>query len=476
MKTITLPTDVKNYILPYEYSALKKLYALFGDAELYLVGGCVRDMLLNKKPKDIDLCTNLSPDEMIALLDDEDKRSDFHIIETGLKHGTVTFRSSILGVSFEVTTYRVDGDYADHRRPDEVTFTSLLEEDLKRRDLTINSFAAKLVFDNDDSKLEILMLDESYLSDLQFGIIRAVGDPNKRFEEDALRMLRAIRFAAQLGFTLDFDTFNAIVAKADTISYVSHERIGDELTKILVSDFPQMLELTELSGLSRYIGLPLTELKNEPQHNKYHYTDVFHHTLDVIKATKKDPVIRWAALFHDWGKIDTVSTDEEGWQHYYGHPEKSAERARAFMEDYKFDNHTIEAIYTLVKYHDAAIGCQVSRKGMKKLINNVSEDLMPMFFNLTFADRLAHKLDNTMFSIAQLDSGKKKYIDITTSVEPMRLKDLALKGDDLVKIGLVGKQIGTMLNILLEQVLECPEMNEKEALTAFVNEHKGDLR
>lgn len=445
--------------------ALLRMFNICGK-EVYLVGGCVRDALLDTEPKDIDLTTNATPDEMIEL-NKNYSNGEWSIIETGLKHGTVTFYNTVYKTSFEVTTYRADGEYGDHRHPDGVRFSTSLEEDLKRRDLTINSFAY------DFNKHELYMLDESYLFDLEYGVIRCVGDAIQRFEEDALRMLRAIRFSAKLGFSIDEDVFNAIKEKADTITYVSHERIRDELTKIVMSPYPQMLELLSLTGLDGFIGLPITLMIEEHQHNKYHYTDVFHHTMDVMKACPIDFETRWAAFFHDWGKLMTKSTDSEGWEHYYGHPDVSVEMARIFMENYKFDNISTDHILTLVKYHDSAIGYQCKKKGMKKLITNIGEDLMPKFFKLTYADRLAHKLDDTAFSISQLDSGKKKYMELIMNPEPMRIKDLDIDGHDLIALGLEGKEIGSMLNELLEYVLENPDANHKDELITIVKIKKG---
>lgn len=439
----------------------------FAGHELYLVGGCVRDIILGRDPKDYDFCTDATPEEMLELFKGNER---FDVIPTGLKHGTITLHSRESDQSYEITTFRSDGKYEDHRRPDEVKFTKSLEEDLKRRDLTINSLAIDVM--NRLDKLDVYMLDKSYMYDLEYGVIRCVGDPRERFEEDALRMLRAIRFAAQLGFTLDTDTFEAIKEKASTIQFVSKERIRDELTKILMSDYPQMLELLALTGLDNRIQLPITLMINERQHNKYHYADVFHHTIDVIKSVPKDFELRWAAFFHDWGKMETVSTDEDGWEHYYGHPERSASLAAEWMVKYKFDSKSFMNIWTLVKYHDAAIGTNVKMKGMKKLINNLGEDLMPKFMKLTFADRLAHKLDDTKFSIENIDAGKKKLISMKMNPPPMKIRDLAVNGNDLIEIGLVGKQIGDTLNILLDRVLERPELNKKSFLINIAKQLK----
>lgn len=453
------------YIDSTYYSDIYNIISILdtNNIKAFLCGGCIRDLLLNRVPKDYDICHEASPAEFLAIF----KNSKFECITTGLQHGTITLYNRETKNSFECTTFRDETKvvYEDHRHIKDIKFGTSLEEDLKRRDLTINSFAYNLL------TKELIMLDASYLYDLEYGIIRAVGDPKQRFDEDALRMLRAIRFAAQLGFTLDTDTFEAIKEKASTIQFISHERIRDELTKILMSYFPQMLELLSLTGLDRYLNLPITAMINERQYNKYHYTDVFHHTMDVVKAVPADFELRWAAFFHDWGKMETVSTDEEGWDHYYGHPERSASLAAEWMVKYKFDHKSFMNIWNLVKYHDAAIGTNVKMKGMKKLINNLGEELVPKFMKLTFADRLAHRLDNTNFSIENIDAGKKKLISLKLNPPPMKVRDLAVNGNDMIEIGLSGKQIGEALNQCLEEVLENPKQNNKDYLLALIKKN-----
>ena len=287
-------------------------------------------------------------------------------------------------------------------------------------------------------------------------------------------MLRAIRFAAQLGFTLDADTFAAIKEKASTIQFVSRERIRDELTKIVMSDRPQALEFLAMTGLDEAIGLLISKMLKEPQRNKYHYADVFHHTMDVMKSVKKDFVTRWAALFHDWGKMETVSVDEEGWQHYYGHPDISATLASEFMTKYKFDNDSFDAIYKLVKYHDAAIGQDVKMSTMKKFVQKIGKELIPKFIDLTTADRFAHRLGDIKFSVGNIDSGKKKLIEIAMTEAPISLKDLAVNGYDMIELGLNGKQIGDALNCCLEYILEHPECNTKEVLIKYIEDKHND--
>ena len=455
---------INNINIEKSLNALFTAFCITHKKELYLVGGAIRDLLLDREPKDYDLTTNASLEEIREIC----AKLNLKTFDSGVKHGTLTIIDDFYKISYECTVYRKDGKYTDGRHPDTVEFGVSLEEDLKRRDFTINSFAY------DFMRNEFVMLDESYYYDLQYGIIRAVGDPRKRFEEDALRMLRAIRFAAQLGFTLDADTFNAIKEKASTIQFVSRERIRDELTKIVMSDRPQALEFLSMTGLDEAIGLPISKMLKEPQRNKYHYADVFHHTMDVMKSVKKDFVTRWAAFFHDWGKMETVSVDEEGWQHYYGHPDVSATLASEFMTKYKFDNDSFDAIYKLVKYHDAAIGQDVKMSTMKKFVQKIGKDLIPKFIDLTTADRLAHRLDDIKFSVGNIDSGKKKLIEIAMTQAPLSLKDLAVNGYDMIELGLSGKQIGDALNCCLDYILEHPECNTKEALIKYIEDKHND--
>lgn len=437
---------------------LRSLCMLFlsENYDIYLVGGCVRDALLERPCTDIDLCTNATPDEMKALA----TKNGWNFFETGVKHGTLTFLSPNLTHSFEVTTYRIDGKYSDNRHPDEVTFTPSLEEDLKRRDFTINAFAYDYLNNN------LLALNPSQNLDLKLGIIRCVGDPNLRFQEDALRMLRAIRFAAQLGFSIEKNTFEAIKDNASLIQNISMERIRDELTKLICSDNPQMLELLVLTGLSTYIMPDLDKMLACNQHNKYHYTDVLHHTFDVMKFVPKDStILRWSALFHDMGKTYCISTDEDGWEHFFDHADISADMAMTYMQNLKFDNDSIDLIDRFVKYHDREIGGEVSNKVFKKVVNLIGVDEFPLFMKLRLADALAHRLNvGTNFAINSISSAKERYEQLILTPQPMKIKDLALNGTDLKDMGLIGVQIGDTLKTLLEFVLEHPEKNNKEDL------------
>lgn len=450
-------TEKKELYIPYYNESLNELYKLFNCAnyELYLVGGCVRDVLLNHIPKDIDLCTNATPKQVKKII----RGTKFESWDSGLKHGTLTI-TSIDGDSFEVTTYRDESkaNYEDHRHNSNVTYSLTLEEDLKRRDFTINSFAYNYL-----SK-ELLMLDESYLDDLKLGVIRCVGNPDERFNEDALRMLRAIRFSAQLGFTIETETYDSIIKNADLMKYISKERIRDELTKILLSDHPEMIEVLRVTGIDDWCCLNLDRLLI-PQHNKYHYTDILHHTYDVLKRTPVDFETRWAALFHDMGKPDTISTDEEGYMHFYGHPDISAKRAEVIMDALKFTNKQKENILKLVKYHDYDVK-EMKLPGFKRLINEVGIDLFPKFIDLRLADAYAHQLytDVHMY-IHSISKLKTYYMKILKTKDCMTLKDLAINGHDIVEDGFLrDEEIGQCLRWMLNRVIEHPEYNTREKL------------
>lgn len=457
------------------YRSLRNLFEAFyiytkPHRELYLVGGCVRDMLLGKEPKDYDLCTDATPDEVKQIC----KSLKLKTFDSGIKHGTLTIIDDFYHQSYEVTTYRLDGKYSDGRHPDEVTFTPSLEEDLKRRDFTINSFAYNLL-DN-----ELVMLDETFLNDLKLEIIRTVGDANKRFEEDALRMLRALRFSAQLNFSISLDTYKAIELNAELLSLVSRERIRDELTKILLSDNPQVLELFSITGLEKYAFegslMPIREMLNCEHENPWHYTDVFHHTMDVIKRLPKEFILRWAGLLHDVGKPLAKKPrpqGPEGHYVYYDHPEYSSAIAINLMECLKFSNEQKDLIYKFVKYHDEElVECKASK--FKNILVDIGKEHFLDFIKLRFADASAHKLTkDTKYAIDYIDKIKKRFNETVIKEEALTVKDLAIDGNDIIADGfLQGKEIGDCLRWMLQIVLEKPEENTREKLLEYLQMFK----
>ena len=463
-KKITLPKTIEA-----ELAYLASQFFLCGK-ELNLVGGCIRDILLNKEPHDYDLCTDATPEEVKSIIQvfltpsQTEHPYKFHIIETGIKHGTVTLYQPESKNSYEITTYRVDGKYSDNRHPDEVNFTPSLEEDLKRRDFTINSFAYDLF------KGKLIMLEESFLKDLEYGIIKTVGDPAERYEEDALRMLRALRFSAQLNFSIEKYTYYAIKMCAPLLRKISKERIRDELTKILLSDHPEVLDLFVVSNLEKYAFdnlTPLTDMLNCEHENPWHYTDVFHHTLDVVKKVSKTFELRWSALLHDCGKPASKKPrpqGPEGHYVYYDHPEKSAEIALQLMEMLKFSNDQIDIIYKYVKYHDyELVTCKNSI--FKRILVDIGMDNFSDFIKLRFADSIAHKLLNdTKYAIDYIDALYARFDKVKEQEEALTVKDLALNGYNMMDLGFQGKEIGIKLNYLLEKVLENPELNKREEL------------
>ena len=459
-----------NELLPIDlYHSLGELFSSFKRAskEIYLVGGCVRDLLLDKCPKDYDLCTNATPEEIKEILN----KSMYKTYDSGIKHGTITVTDTYYRQTYEITTYRVDGKYTDGRHPDEVQFTASLEEDLKRRDFTINSFAY------DYLRKELLMLDESFLRDLEFGIIRTVGDPAERYEEDALRMLRCLRFAAQLNFSIEKYTYKAISMCGSLLKNISKERIRDELTKIILSDNPQVLELLVLSNIEDYLfdGLCLlTGILKCDHCNPYHYTDVFHHTMDVIKAVPKKFEIRFAALFHDLGK-PFVKQYKEGYVDrfcFHGHEEVSADLALQLMNLLKFSNDQKELIYKYVKYHDFSLSsCKLSR--FKKLVADIGKENFLDFMKLRKADSAAHRLlQGTDYAIDAIDKVYSRFADLLENEKALTVKDLDINGYDLMSLGFEGKQIGDCLNYLLDQVLEEILENNKEKLLEKAKTYK----
>ena len=456
------------------HRSLKALFDAFTvfskpNKELYLVGGCVRDMLLGREPKDYDLCTNATPDEVKELCE----ALCLKTFDSGIKHGTLTIIDDFFGQSYEITTYRVDGKYTDGRHPDEITFTPSLEEDLKRRDFTINSFAYNLL------TKELVMLDESYLDDLYYGIIRTVGNAEERFSEDALRMLRAIRFSAQLNFSIAKDTYEGIKSCKALIEKVSKERVRDELNKIVMSDHPEALELVCVSGLEEHLfnGLtPFTDILNCEHQNPWHYTDVFHHTMDVVKKVPKKLELRWAAAFHDLGK-PAVKELKEGTidhYHYHGHQDISADISLKLMDILKFSNDEKDLIYKFVKYHDESLS-EVKNSTFKKVVNEIGKENFKDFMKLRYADAFSHRLSqSTKYVVDAIDKVYSRFIKLCQNDDALTVADLDVNGYDLMELGLKGKQIGDYLKFCLELVLEEPSLNKKEVLLRFIDKFKNE--
>ena len=420
--------------------------------EAYAVGGCVRDSLLGRIPNDWDITTSAKPEEVKAL---------FHrTIDTGIQHGTVTVMIEKEG--FEVTTYRIDGEYTDSRHPKEVIFTPDLQEDLRRRDFTINAMA----YNEEQGLVDCIGGRE----DLEKRIIRCVGNAEERFSEDALRILRALRFAAQLGCSVEADTMSAIRKLAPTLANISAERIQAELLKMLVSPNPSMMRTVYETGISAVIMPEWDAVMETDQNHPHHKYSVGEHTIHAMEAVKPQKVYRLAMLFHDFGKPLVKTTDKEGIDHFYGHADVSAELAETIMRRLKFDNDTMETVCKLVKYHDYRPSA--AKKGVRKGMAKTGQTIFPMLFPVMRADTLAQSEHMRAEKLAYIDKLEELYEQVLADGECVSLKMLAITGRDLLDNGFSqGKQIGVVLNQLLEIVLEEPEKNNREYLLQKAKEY-----
>lgn len=419
--------------------------------EAYAVGGCVRDSILGKEPNDWDITTSATPEET--------KRLFGRTIDTGIKHGTVTVMLDREG--FEVTTYRIDGDYEDGRHPKEVTFTASLEEDLKRRDFTINAMAY-----NEQSGLVDIF---GGMRDIEQGIIRCVGNAEERFTEDALRMMRAVRFSAQLGYQIDEGTKESIRRLAPNLKLISAERIQTELVKLVTSPHPDYLRIAYETGITAQI-LPEFDICMETsQNNPHHCYGVGEHILHAMMEIDADKVLRLGMLFHDFGKPKTLTVDEEGITHNKGHAIVGEKMTREILNRLKFDNDTINKVTKIVLYHDQEI--TPTDSGVRRAINRMGEYIFPMLFPVRRADIYAQSDYHREEKLERLAYIQKIYDGILQRQECLSLRDLAVTGNDLMALGIpAGREIGVFLKELLEIVLEEPERNTKEELLLIIKE------
>lgn len=406
--------------------------------EAFLVGGCVRDSILKRPIHDYDITTSATPDEMMEIF--KDKR----IIETGLQHGTITI--VIDGEPYEVTTYRIDGNYSDSRRPDKVTFTKSLEEDLKRRDFTINAMAY-----ND----EVGLVDPfNGMEDIEHYKIRCVGRAEDRFSEDALRILRAIRFASQLGFVVDSDVSLNIHKMYKNLENISIERINSEFCKIAASsDFcVQMVLYHEVFSLF------IPEIKNMfgfQQNNPYHIYDVWNHTVHAIEYCESDDLVtRLSVFFHDIGKPHCYQDSEDGIRHFKGHGRVSADMTDKIMKRLRFDNDTREKVVELVYYHDATF--EVGKKYVKRWLNKIGEEQFKRLLNIRRADIKAQADINQETRLQKIDNIGYILEEVLQDDECFSLKDLAVNGKDVMDTMLIksGKEVGYWLNEILTRVID----------------------
>ena len=413
--------------------------------EAYVVGGCVRDSVLGRIPGDWDITTSASPQEVKSLFG--------RTVDTGIAHGTVTVMIGKEG--YEVTTYRIDGAYEDFRHPQEVTFTTSLTEDLKRRDFTVNAMAYSH---------ETGIVDEfGGLRDLKDKVIRCVGEPKERFGEDALRMMRAVRFAAQLGFRIDERVKDAIREMADALDHISAERIQTELVKLLVSPHPSWFRLAYETGITSVIMPEFDRIMVQRQHNPHHAYTAGEHTLLAMKHIQADKVLRLTMLFHDMGKPDTFTTDENGKDHFHGHAAVSVQIAYRILKRLKFDNDTIQKVCTLVRHH--SMYPQLSAREVRRGAYLLGPELYDSFLQVKRADIMAQHPDVIPDKLAYLDQVEQIWEDIKLHQDCLSLKQMNLSGKDLIGDGMKpGPELGEVLEKLLMEVLDQPEKNTREYL------------
>lgn len=413
--------------------------------EAYAVGGCVRDTLLGRIPGDWDITTSALPIQVKQL---------FHrTVDTGIAHGTVTVL--LKGNGYEVTTFRIDGEYEDARHPKEVIFTSKLAEDLKRRDFTINAMA----YNHRTGIVDLFCGKE----DLKEKIIRCVGDAKTRFEEDALRIMRAVRFSAQLGFSIEEETKTAASVLVQNLERVSKERIQVELVKLLISEHPKKVRELYQMGISRVILPELDQVMELEQNNPYHCYTVGEHTIHMLQEIRADKVLRVTALLHDLGKPECHVRDSKGEDHFNGHAEAGARMAKKILRRLKFDNDTIRRSENLIRYH--AYHLKQDKTVVRKAINQVGKTAFSDLLEIMEADTKAKSEYTRQERLDDIKMIRMMYEQICEEGECVDLAGLAVNGQDLIQMGMKpGKELGEVLQKMLEYVLEHPRDNRKEIL------------
>jgi len=438
-----------------------KILALLEAAgfQAYAVGGCVRDALLGKIPEDWDICTSAQPLQVMEAL------QGITVLETGLQHGTVT---AILGRKpFEITTFRLDGAYSDHRRPDSVIFTDDLTTDLSRRDFTINAMAyhpAKGLTDPFGGA-----------GDLRAGIIRCVGAPARRFEEDALRILRCLRFASTLGFSIEENTAGQVRSQCEALGHVAAERVQKELTRLLCGQNARQILLDYRNVI--FTVLPqLRPLSGFDQRTPWHCYDIWEHSCAALEAVRPDPALRWAALLHDCGKPECFFL-RDGVGHFsgrpggLGHPAVSERMAREMLSQLKSPRRLIAHVAMLVKNHELRL-LEESQKParLKRLLGELGEETLLELLELIRADILAQAPEKR-YRLEGYDTLREQIIALARESSCVTREQLEINGNDLLALGLQGPHLGKMLNRLLEEVIEGRLENRRDDLLEWVTKH-----
>ncbi|MCQ2081420.1 MAG: CCA tRNA nucleotidyltransferase [Lachnospiraceae bacterium] len=441
---ISLPSDV-NFIIDMITKA---------GYEAFAVGGCIRDAILGRIPEDYDITTSATPEEIKTIF----KKT----IDTGIEHGTVTVM--LKGVGYEVTTYRIDGKYEDARHPSSVSYTKSLREDLLRRDFTINAMA----YNAKDGLVDPFGGQD----DIKRKLIRCVGVPYERFSEDALRIMRAVRFSSQLGYEIDEDTKTAMKELSGNLSKISEERIQVELVKLVCSDHPENMRVMYETGITKVILPEFDAMMETPQNHPHHIYSVGEHTIKSMEEIEKDKMLRLAMLFHDIGKPKVRTKDEKGFDHFHSHPEVSFEMTKDILRRLKFDNDTINCVSKLVGFHDKLI--EPNEKAVRRAMNEVGEIIFPLLLMVKKADVMAQSDYKRHEKLQRLATLWSLYTKICENNQCTNLKELKIKGQDLIKIGYkAGPGLGEELKRLLDKVIDDPSLNNQDTLIKLAME---DLR
>ena len=413
--------------------------------EAYVVGGCVRDCLMGKYPEDWDVATSAFPEEILETFKGE------HVILTGLKHGTVTVR--IKGVNYEVTTFRSEGEYLDSRHPSSVSFVRDIKKDLLRRDFTINAMAYS-------PKRGLIDLYEGVL-DLERGVIRAVGKAEERFEEDALRILRGVRFVSSTGFTIEENTLKAMKEKAGLLNKISAERIFVELDKMLLGESVEKALLSAPEIIFEVIP-ELKKCYNFEQHSKWHTYDVYRHIVYAVKGVKPKRELRWCMLLHDVAKPDKFFTDEKGEGHFYGHAELSEKFAYRILKRLKASTKLIKDVCFLVENHDRPF--PQNEVKFKLRLAEIGEEYALDLVDVKYADNLAQGTQKAFEERLNIERLEERIKGAFASGECLNIKQLAVDGNDVLNAGFKGKEIGEVLQSVFVDVLSGNLQNDRQKL------------
>ena len=441
-------------------NALRLVHILSENGfQAFYVGGCVRDALIGQQPHDIDICTDALPEQVLSMLHE----NKIYSLEVGVRFGTVI--AVLDNEQYEITTFRCDGVYTDSRRPDEVQFVQSLQEDVSRRDFTINAMAF------DPLECELIDFYNGY-EDLKSGLIRCVGNANERFNEDALRMLRALRFAIRYGFHIEEETALAIHENRFLLQNISKERITSEFEKIFSYNRPIHNIFLEFSDVVATIIPEIDSCIGFDQNNKYHCHDVYEHMLNVCDmCDTTDFNVKLAALLHDIGKPECYTEDEEGYGHFYGHPEVCAQIVEKVLKNnFRVSNADYGEIVTLVKFHD--IRPSNTDRSARKLIINIGKDRVDKWVILKNAD------------IADHNGVAEYYVDLPLVIERahklieeqdcFKITDLEVSGKDVMSILNIktGKKVGLVLKDLFDRVVDGEVENDREQLIKLVERYR----